>query len=185
MSMSETGFQLKGSQTHMTMPAETREAMMTVETVRYFLRSFAFDEDDVVASVSSGDLVAWNIGTVIGLDKRRELRVWGPSAEHYLATGGSRPRKWNWTEVLASFFPPSDKPWITGLELQHAFNCGANHITRLIETRDLALVPGTSFQPGPNGSPTIRRESVLQFLADRLEVMTPIEARSFFTRGEK
>lgn len=119
---------------------------------------------EVTALLDGGDLIGWNIATG---EARREIRVLTDSLAHYQRTLGSRPYPFEEGKVLRLILP-HDKPALSGVEIQRAFNCDSGHVINLIEAKLLKIVPGTDWQRGPGGSPSVTRTSVIEFLKRRL-----------------
>lgn len=147
---------------------------MTVDAVKGALDR---GEDEVLDLAAAGWLVLWNIAGPQA--ERREVRILARSvstALKHLDGELEEPPRWRWEDVLvllglAGRDGSQVKPWLTGREVQRLLNCSSTHVINLIECRPAALrvMPGTSYRSGPGGSPAVARESVIEFLRDRLE----------------
>ncbi len=125
-----------------------------------------FDEDDVLALVEDGQLLAWDISSRPGVTARC-LRIFPDSVDFYSKTNGSRPHPFaaTWPALLLS---NDNKPFLHSPRIAILLNCGPQHITDLIDDHQLAQVPGTSYRRGPTGAACITKQSFLQFLKTRI-----------------
>lgn len=147
-----------------------RRPTMTVDAAKGVLDC---TEDDIVAMIDERyALVAWNIATPGA--NRRELRILTASVSEYLRDNPDHSECYHSmicpSDAISHVLPKHEKPFVTGIEIQRALNCSSTHVIRLIESKSLALVPGSNYQPGPGGSPCITRESFTAFLNTRLAV---------------
>lgn len=130
-------------------------------------------EDEIIAMIEERlALIAFDIATPKA--KLRELRILTASVAEHLRDNPDNDPCYHTTicpsEAVRLVLPKHDKPFFTGTELQRALNCGSDHIIALVESKALKLVPGTSYQPGPGGSPCITRASFEAFLNSRLAI---------------
>ena len=130
-------------------------------------------EDEIIAMIEERlALIAFDIATPKA--KLRELRILTASVAEHLRDNPDCDPCYHTTicpdEAVRLVLPKHDKPFFTGTELQRALNCGSDHIIALVESKALKLVPGTSYQPGPGGSPCITRASFEAFLNSRLAI---------------
>lgn len=138
-------------------------------------------EDEIIAMIEERlALIAFDIASPKA--KLRELRILTASvAEHLRDNPDCDPCYHTMippgaaVDIILRSLPDRTKmgpgsAWFTGTELQRALNCGSDHIIALVEAKALKLVPGTSYQPGPGGSPCITRESFEAFLNSRLAI---------------
>ena len=121
------------------------------------------DEDDVLALIEeTGGLTwAWNIG----LGEAREVRILTKCVNYFAAHG--KPLNWDWPQVKDEILRGWSKPFIPGTRLQIILNCSSTHIINLIEGREMKVMPGTSWNTGPAGSPLIQTASFWEFLQRR------------------
>jgi hypothetical protein len=143
--------------------------LATIETARLMLPGH--DEDDILCLIQEGALPwSWNIA----LDPRnsaREIRILPDCIDHYARTGGSRQfgvRNLNFL-IAHRLLPETHKPFVLSTALKLMLNCGATHITNLVDAKILEELPGTKYRRGPNGAACITRDSAVRFLQSRLE----------------
>jgi hypothetical protein len=151
-----------GRQRKLVLPGECGLcAMTTIAGARDRLPGH--DEDDVLALIEeTGDLSwAWNIG----LGDAREIRLLTKCVEHFAATGAELD--WEFDRVLKAILHGYKKPFIGGTHLQILFNCSSTHVINLIEADVLAVLPGTSWNTGPKGTPLVALESFVGMLKTR------------------
>jgi hypothetical protein len=124
------------------------------------------DEDDILALIEEGQIPwAWNIA-LKSQNAAREIRIWPDCIAHYRNTGGQRPYRSAEPELNRILL--DGKPFVNGSRLKLIFNCGATHIINLVDSKQLRVMPGTKYHRGPNGSPAIEAQSLLNFLNSRL-----------------
>ena len=129
-------------------------------------------EDEVIALIEEGSLVAWNIA--LPGAERRELRVLTQTVAlaqaRMVSSGSARSGAQLITEkeTFTLLFPHA-KPFVTGTEAQRMLNCGSTHVIRLVNEGCLEQCKGSKYRRGPNGSPAITRESFEGFLRERVE----------------
>lgn len=136
--------------------------MLTPDAVRAELRTFHFDEHEVLALIEAHELApAFNIG----LGGRRELRVL-PSAIEFYRNTGSRRRRMLQHEMLAELYRgvSSAQPVLDGELIRRILCCSGDHLTRLVDEGFLTQAKGTQYRKGPDGSPKIPRASFENFL---------------------
>jgi len=141
---------------------------MAVETAKGILD---LTEDDVVALVDEGALVAWDIRSPGS--ERRELRILTASVSEYAAArkedaavehaSSIRPQA-----AIQSVLPRHEKPFLTGPEIKRALNCGRQHLINLVDAAVLPQMPGTKYRQGPGGWPVIPRAQFVHFLETRV-----------------
>ncbi len=110
------------------------------------------DEDDVLALIEDGFI---GVAFDIGLQARREIRVWRKSVDLFRATGGSRRVNHDWSQVVREILCGWDKPAIPGTRVKLLLNCSSTHVIHLVEDRQLQLMPGTSWDVGRGNTPQI------------------------------
>jgi len=136
--------------------------------------------DQVLRLIERGAFWAWDVGSP--RSKLRELRLLSHSVN---AVSPARARELLADEMAlcspapASLddaieiileaaiagYPPRD--WLSGPQIRRALAIGRTHLITLVESGALALVPGTSYRPGPHGCPRITLSSLQSFLHDR------------------
>lgn len=146
-----------------------RRPMMTVDAAKGILDC---TEDEIVEWVEvQRALVAWNIASPGAA--RRELRLLTRSVSEFIRDNPQRDDCYYCAIcpdiAIAAVLPDHQKPWLTGLEVQRSLNCGSTHVIGLVESKLLKLMPGTNYQRGPGGSPSISRDSFVAFLKSRIE----------------
>jgi hypothetical protein len=133
------------------------------------------DEDDILALIDDGLLLhAWNIATVANSEKkRREIRIFPACVDYYKRTQ-KKGFPLSAGQALTQLFgrpldviKPGEKPFVTSKRLSLLLNCGTTHIIGLIETKQLSVLPGTSWGTGPNGAALITLASIHQFFKTR------------------
>ena len=146
-----------------------RRPMMPVAAAKGILD---VSEDDVVELIEVNQaLWAWNVAAPgVG---RRELRLLTQGVARYQELSGRgttvNDRGFSWDQVQEFILGTgAAKPWITGVEVQRAIACGSTHVISLVESGSLELIPGTKYRRGPDGSPSIARDSFINFLRTRL-----------------
>ena len=149
-----------------------KRPLAAVETAKGLLD---LTEDEIGNLVDDGQLVAFDIRMPEA--ERRELRILTASIAEFQRDNPDR------SECYVSQICPDvaiktvlaavkhDKPYLTGLEIKRLLNCGRQHVINLIEARALILLPGTTYRPGPNGSPVVGRVTLTAWLTQRLEGM--------------
>jgi hypothetical protein len=151
-------------QRKMVLPGEALSlVLMTIEAARATIPGH--DEDDIIALVEEGAILfAWNIA----LGESREVRLYPDSVAHFASSGGHRPFPRTDNQVICHLLAQltGGKPFTTGKRLALLLNCSSSHITNLIQAKRLALMPGTTYGPGKDGSPLITDFSVKKFFAD-------------------
>lgn len=146
---------------------KARIPMLDVKCVR---RELSMTINEVEAIPCGGSLPespwCWDIGlgTFRSGNGRRELRFLERSIVGFKETG--RFPTLTFSQVLAELMPHS-KPFLKGTELQRMFLCESEMILRLIAKKELERVKGSSQGVGPQGSPVVTRESVVEFLKAR------------------
>jgi len=138
--------------------------LATVEDARRQLPGH--DEDDILALIEEGRIDhAWNIA--VHLDTAREIRIWPDSITRALqpSTCNLQPVRSPVESIM--HIATGDKPFARGKILALVFNCSRSHIINLVEARQLAMQPGTSYERGPNGTPLITLSSLKHFLTSR------------------
>ena len=110
------------------------------------------DEDDVLALIEDGYI---GVAFDIGLQARREIRVWRKAVEFFKTTGGSRRMPVEWPVVIREILCGYDKPVIPGTRVKLLLNCSSTHVINLVEDRQLLLQPGTSWDVGRGNTPQI------------------------------
>jgi hypothetical protein len=155
------------TQRKIVLPGElTLCAMTTVAGARDRLPGH--NEDDVLALIEeTGGLTwAWNIGLIPSRGSAaREIRILTKCIEHFVSTG--KGLDWTFEQVLRRVLRGFNKPFITGTRLQIIMNCSSTHVINLIVDGALRVVPGTSWNEGPAGSPLVVTESFVRFLEAR------------------
>ena len=154
-----------------------RRPTMTVAAAKGMLD---LGEDDIIELIEvQVALIAWDIATPghRGAERRRELRILTQSVAEYQQLNPARCEEYYCaitpdaainlllSTIDARHSIPRD--FITVNEVQRVFNCGSTHVINLIQSKALALVPKTDYQRGPGGSPSIARESFIEFLTTR------------------
>lgn len=119
------------------------------------------DEDDVLALIADGFL---GVAFDIGLQSRREVRVWRKAVEFLKATGGSRRMPVDWPQAVREILCGWDKPVIPGTRVKLILNCSATHVINLVEDKQLLLQPGTSWDVGRGNTPQITTASFKEAL---------------------
>lgn len=136
---------------------------MTVDTAKGILDC---SEDEIIELIEvQGALVAWNIASPNA--DRRELRILTQSVADYLAAGRSPCYHSMLAPDAAVSDLVPDRPFLRGTDIQRILNCGSTHVLNLVESKALALVPGTNYQRGPGGTPSITVDSFRHFLTSR------------------
>lgn len=153
------------SQRRLPIKVEVEAPMLGIAAARDILH---LDVDMVLELIADRKLAwAWNIG----LGKRRsEIRILARCLRGYQASNTSCnlaevPQE----EIIAHILAREKKPWIEGVTLKHLLACENDLIIDLVTARELAVMPGTNWRRGPGGSPSITRESVINFLKRRRE----------------
>jgi hypothetical protein len=135
--------------------------------------SLDLSEDEIVAMVETGALVAWNIAHPQA--DRRYLAILSASVAEYQAAlkAGTVGDCYHSTicpdEAINLLLPRHDKPFVLGTEVAEIFNCGSTHVMNLIEAKALLILPRSTYRRGPGGSPCISLASFVQFLQNRME----------------
>ncbi len=153
-----------------------RCVLATVETAR--LQLPGHDEDDILALVDEGYLPwSWNIA----LDPKsmsRELRIFPDCVLHYKTTVGKQPFPITGLDQLVRqhLLRGHDKPFLPSTLVKLILNCGATHVTNLIDAKQFSCLPlggggraPALYRRGPNGAALITRQSFVKFLETRLE----------------
>ena len=143
-------------------------ALATVHHARSLLPGH--DEDDILALIEDGSLLyAWDIrGGDVSSPASREIRILPACIEHYRLTGGHRPFPKSDHQVEADLlFNLGSKTFTTSRRLALVLNCSSTHVINLIEARQLAVLPNTTWGTGPNGAALVTIESVKTFFSSR------------------
>lgn len=139
--------------------------LATVETARQLL--VGHDEDDILSLIEEGFLAyAWNIA--LSTHAARDPRIFPDCIAWYARTMGKGTYTRTDDQVLAELLKTNgDKPFIKGTTVRLILNCSSTHLINLVEAKQLALQPGTSYQRGPTGTPLVTVASFRQFLRSR------------------
>lgn len=127
------------------------------------------DEDDILALIEDGYLLAFNIALQPPPLMARELRILPPSLDLYARQFSKTPVRafaHTWPRVLLA---GEDKPFLFAPTVALMLTCSPTHVTNLIDAGLLRQLDGTRYSRGPNGAACILRESFLGFLKSRLE----------------
>lgn len=163
------------TQTHLKLQdPRYKRPTMAVETAKGILD---LTEDEIVALVDEGALVAWDIRGPAA--ERRELRILTASVSEYSAacraeaTPHAALRTPHSTTIrpqaaIAQVLPKHEKPFLTGPEIKRALNCGRQHLINLVDASVLPQMPGTKYRQGPGGWPVIPRAQFIAFLSSRV-----------------
>lgn len=122
---------------------------------------------EIDALCDEARLIAFDIRAV---GERKELRILASSIAR-LQTGQTPlvPLD-DWPEIFTRICgPQKNKPALTGVDVQRSLNCDSGHVINLLNEKLLRVVPGTDWQRGPGGSPSIVTSSFEQFLKGRLQ----------------
>lgn len=147
---------------------EQTRALVSLDVVKTELMDYTEDQILTFVFAMSNGLPmlgpVWNIATEKA--KRAERRVLMACVREFKA--GKVPARLTKAQCLEAILPHA-KPFLTGMELQRAFNCSSTHIMNLIAEERLATV-NREWHPGRNGSPLITHASVIQFLTATQEI---------------
>jgi hypothetical protein len=139
------------------------------------------DEDDITLLIEENVLLAWDISLRPG-DTARELRILPHTIDRYARAGSksfsvtsvisckksgslSNPFSATWPSLLLGRH--QDKPFLFATTIRLLLNCGATHVTNLVDAGSLVQLTGTEYRRGPNGAACIERGSFLTFLKGR------------------
>lgn len=136
--------------------------MMTMETARGILH---LDEDEITERLDVGLLAGWDIATAGA--SRREIRLLSPSVAAHEAAP-NRPWDLLPRKSIELVLGTDARPWLDGRTLQRLLVCSGTHVMSLIGDRLLTVLPRTSWRRGPGGSPVVSRESLVNFLEQRM-----------------
>jgi hypothetical protein len=153
------------TQRRLPLKLEIEAPMMSIPSARDILH---LDVDSLADLIADRSIAwAWNIG----LGKRRaEIRILTKCLRGYQATSSScNLSDKGEDEIIGYILAREKKPWIEGVSLKFLLACENSHIVELVSAGELAVMPGTSWQPGPGGSPRIECASVVEFLKRRRE----------------
>ncbi len=163
-------------QCRLSLKYERAPALVGVETARFLLADYDVDEDAILRLIDDGVILhAWNIALTVGLIKenvpvRREIRIWPDCLKWFCETNGRGEYKRTEGQVLDELFSrfavrPArhEEHHIRSTRLRRLLNCGSTHITNLIESKSLAVLPGTSWSTGPNGAALVTLSSIVSF----------------------
>lgn len=143
--------------------------LATIDAAR--LQLPGHDEDDILGLIDEGFLAfAWNIALSHSDDSRREIRIWPDCIDWYAKAQGKGQYSRTQAQVLNTLAPARPgvrQDFVTSRRLRLLFNCGSTHIFNLIASKQLAVLPGTSWNTGPNGAAIIGLASVHRFLQSR------------------
>lgn len=138
-----------------------------VKTVLRDLGEFEIGAEQVSQLVDQNILIGFNIALDDSPDGRRELRILTCSIEFFRSTNGKKYHELEWPKIFR-LICPHDKPLVRGTEISRTLICDGQHVLNLLGAGRLKRVPGTNFQRGPGGTPSITRESYEQWLKGRL-----------------
>lgn len=128
----------------------------------------AKNEDDICEMIAMGDIAwAWNIGTG---NHRREIRIFTKCVLGCDATNGKCGLAGEAEEkIIAQILAREPHSFIKGKRLRLLFLCHDTVLTGLLNTGELAVLPGTTWRRGRDGTPLVTKESVVKFLHARRE----------------
>lgn len=144
-----------------------RRPMVDVSTASSMLDC---DEDEVLALVDSGAVVALNIA--VGT-KQRELRIVTLSMSQ-LGDRDAKARAMHRCalsadDVIGILAPGAgNKAGFASRQIRRLVSCSRKHVLRLIEAGELQLVPGTQVARGNCGETKVSRDSFIRFCRARL-----------------
>lgn len=143
-----------------------------IDTARLYLAGH--DEDDVLCLIEEGFIAhAWNIALSNSDETRREIRIWPDCITWYSRTQGKGQYPKTEAQVFDQLFAhrqselPAAQRHITSTRLRLILNCSSTHIISLIESKQLSVLPGTSWSTGPNGAALVTLNSITAFLKSR------------------
>jgi hypothetical protein len=131
--------------------------------------------EDIEQLIDLGYLIVFDISVTMEsrsplMSHRRELRFLTRSIEHYRLTLGMRRLELSWTQIAQLILPPGKKP-LTGVEIDGALSCDANHRLNLIRAGELepprTKRGATSWSRGRNCGARVTCESLDDFLRRR------------------
>lgn len=146
-----------------TLPITNVSYLLPLMDVRAVKGAFVCSEDEVKAMIEDGTL-EWGFNIASKSAERMEIRVLSVCVEAVKDEAGAKAKvPTHMAGVMKCIFGPYQAQ-LKGAFIQQVWNCGSDHINKLVDEKSLRGVPG---RPGRNGSPVIAWDVVSEFLEAR------------------
>jgi len=125
------------------------------------------NEDDIIELLESGYLLGWDIALAPG-QAARELRLLPESVDAFLSTGRKHNFEFTWPRILLR---GCSSQTVRSPTIALLLNCGATHVTNLIDAGQLKAAPagdGPLYRRGPNGAAIVTNAAFVEFMKRRV-----------------